>query len=1348
MAKRKNVDSSKKDEVEVLQKLSALTDELLTVQEKLKKLSTDDKKNLEEIKKTREEERDLLKEQKKLEEQLEVITENRVQNSFELQSMADKYLESLLEHKLSMESISATGKAVMGDTDYTAKLYDGIANVMESNVSLHERQGSLSREYLTILQENAAYSERSRDIQKDILADADKAARGEYVKRDLSHEQLELKKSQQMIEISRDKMTSEEASKLQSIIGYRSEALESTIKMNDALNEASRSSERVLGVFNSVVSMDIKGAMKKGFALDEIEKGVKDKLGGALVNITKEIRGGGGIVGGFKMAMGVMGDLIKMGPKLLAGLGIGAIVAAFGFIMDAIGDLDSAASELGKEFGISRKEAIELHKNAVDIASEMNIVGINAKEIGTMVKSLGDVSTALGGLDIGKQLASGNQAVKQLVKDTAVLTNQFGLSAEEAAAIGNLSTMTGKSMGQLTAEATKLGNGLMTSKESLKTLAKIPPSVTVAFKGGTQELIKAAQKAKLLGMELGKVQGIGDGMLDIESSLQKEMEARAILGRDINLDAARAAALNGDVATLQDEILKQAGSLADFQKMNRIQQKAFADAMGMSVDEMTNMLTNAQSLKDLGIDQNKMDKLHAMNAAELNKEMQKGGSAQYTQYLQKLAKEKESAALNERMADVMSKLKDQISKLVAPLLEMVHAFFDSAEGAGAIEGFMQGAQSVIKITVPIVKLLFSTLSYILKPLVSILSLFSSTKDVTEQVAGVTGSVADGTSKIAEGAKNVLEKTEPLQAGFGNVLTVLMGIGAFFSGKAILGKGMDMLTGKVGEFGKSIISNMSNPLSKVGGKLTDTISSVTSKIPGASKLKSLTSSVTGKLGGGATDKIADVAKASPGGKLGSAVEDVSKSAKEAQKGENIISSTLDKIKTTIDSAKDVVRSLIKFVRDIAKELMTAVKELLKGLSDVLNSAIDLIKSVGNNLLKTISELIQSIGGVLNSVVDVVRNVGTNLFKTLDDLVKGVGNVLKTGADIIVSVGGKLADGAVKILNTLMQGLAQAAKTLPGIMGSLGSAVVSFFTPMAALVAPPVIAGILVFTAAMIGLGFAFKLLGEGIGAAAPGIMAFFDGAAVVIQQVGESISTVIETITESVIRLQNIDGSRLLLTASGIAAIGVSLAAFGGGSAIAGIGSAIGSFFGGDGPIDQVIKITEKIKPDILTQASNSIRNLADSFSYFAENISKMTNIDLSKIDEILEKMEKVNSVNSGGVAGAVGSAIGGAVSSVSSAIGSFFGSDDEDETPVKNQTPPAVTIPQQAQPINTGGGGQTVNMANVEKKLDTLISVISQAANQPTIIKFNDKVVDEIKSAMNFKGAYQIGIDNTYGRSI
>jgi len=102
-------------------------------------------------------------------------------------------------------------------------------------------------------------------------------------------------------------------------------------------------------------------------------------------------------------------------------------------------------------------------------------------------------------------------------------------------------------------------------------------------------------------------------------------------------------------------------------------------------------------------------------------------------------------------------------------------------------------------------------------------------------------------------------------------------------------------------------------------------------------------------------------------------------------------------------------------------------------------------------------------------------------------------------------------------------------------------------------------------------------------------------------------------------------------------------------------------------------------------------------------------------------MEDVRSVESGGIKG-VANAIGGF-------IGGLFGSPDE----------------QKGQTITTSGG------SGEKDKMDQVISLLSQivgAANQPTVIKFGDKTVEEIKTQLNFKKAYSVGVDNTYGRSV
>ena len=62
------------------------------------------------------------------------------------------------------------------------------------------------------------------------------------------------------------------------------------------------------------------------------------------------------------------------------------------------------------------------------------------------------------------------------------------------------------------------------------------------------------------------------------------------LKKQLNLEKAREAALAGDTATLQSEIASQLGSIEEFNRMNVIQQEAFAKSIGLSRGELAGML--------------------------------------------------------------------------------------------------------------------------------------------------------------------------------------------------------------------------------------------------------------------------------------------------------------------------------------------------------------------------------------------------------------------------------------------------------------------------------------------------------------------------------------------------------------------------------------------------------------------------------------------------------------------------------------------------------------------------------------------------------------------------------------
>ena len=75
---------------------------------------------------------------------------------------------------------------------------------------------------------------------------------------------------------------------------------------------------------------------------------------------------------------------------------------------------------------------------------------------------------------------------------------------------------------------------------------------------------------------------IYEGVLDFQSSIESELQASLLIGRQLNLNRARELALAGDLAGLQQEIVKQVGSEAELNRLNVIQRKSLAEALGES----------------------------------------------------------------------------------------------------------------------------------------------------------------------------------------------------------------------------------------------------------------------------------------------------------------------------------------------------------------------------------------------------------------------------------------------------------------------------------------------------------------------------------------------------------------------------------------------------------------------------------------------------------------------------------------------------------------------------------------------------------------------------------------------
>ena len=146
------------------------------------------------------------------------------------------------------------------------------------------------------------------------------------------------------------------------------------------------------------------------------------------------------------------------------------------------------------------------------------------------------------------------------------------------------------------------------------------------------------------------------------------------------------------MATVAEEIKNQIGGSAEFSKMNRIQQEAFANAVGMSREELANSLVEQEALKNVGVKtaeeaKKKYDLLRqTMTAEEAAKSL--GDDQLATQY--------EQQNLQERFNQTIEKLKDTLSTLVdGPLGSFMAGLADLLNNAELLKGIFIAIGTII-----------------------------------------------------------------------------------------------------------------------------------------------------------------------------------------------------------------------------------------------------------------------------------------------------------------------------------------------------------------------------------------------------------------------------------------------------------------------------------------------------------------------------------------------------------------------------------------------------------------------------------------------------------------------------
>jgi hypothetical protein len=445
------------------------------------------------------------------------------------------------------------------------------------------------------------------------------------------------------------------------------------------------------------------GAIEAKLGLNEALQSTKDMVAAGEGNVSK---------------MEAAGHLAKqLGSNLMKSLGPIALIAlAIEQLVSAFTKIDSASGDTAKELGVSYKEAQGL-------SAEMNQVAMSSDDIMVNTEGLMKAQSSLNNMfgtsvKFSGQMAEEFDSIQKRLKLSDVAMESFtklGLSNGDSLK-ENLNTVNKTLLQQNNQNKTSFSQ-----KQIQESIGKASAATRLTLRGSAEELTKAAVNAKKLGLEIEDLGQTSSALLDFESSIQSEMEAELLTNKDLNLERARTAALNGDAATLAAEMSKQIGTAADFGKMNVIQQEALAKAFGMGREDLAKMLEaqdNQQKLQAAGFEN--------LNKAqeEYNRMVAEGATQSQLDARFKdeaLKSQLESVSQQERLTAITERLQELFIGLMEPLMPVLDIFMDIFEKA--VKPLMKVLTPVLKMLGDIFQgMLVPALNMIMEPIQEISSL--------------------------------------------------------------------------------------------------------------------------------------------------------------------------------------------------------------------------------------------------------------------------------------------------------------------------------------------------------------------------------------------------------------------------------------------------------------------------------------------------------------------------------------------------------------------------------------------------------------------------------------------------
>ena len=565
--------------------------------------------------------------------------------------MADKQREQVRlqeEYNEALKMSSSISKAIQQDLD----------DSVNSNAALGEK----AKTYLNDLKSSVSQLSSSKDIAKQLVSIED-----EKVK--LSQNQLGLSQAE-------NDAILEQLNNAQKVLNIEQQRVLITEKVNQA---ATKLSETMGGAFDGLIA-NVKEIPVIGKALGGLgdigSKMLKEKLSNAAMKFTTDFRAGldagKGTMEALSGAAGGLGKSLSFlaNPYVLLAAAVLAVALAGVY---AFYKMSAAAKQFREETGLLNSQTVGLEAQIGRVYSATAPLGASMEDVSRAASSF---SQAFDGLQ---------QPTDATVASLVVMNKNFGVGVEEAAKVNkvmqNLGGLSQAAAGYMTMQVVEMSKlaGVAPSKV-IKDIADNSGVALKYFRGSPQQLAKSAVSLAQMGSSLESAAKSSEALLDFESSIANELEASALLGADINLEKARAAAFAGNQYEQEKAIMEEMMKVGDINKMDMYSKEALAKATGKEVEELINM---QRIQKEFGaLDKDKLAAAHAF--LDAGKDLSKVTEEDLAAKGKELALQQEMQSEFDKSANALSAIGSEFMTALMPvgkfLMDVVAVFISYLKG--------------------------------------------------------------------------------------------------------------------------------------------------------------------------------------------------------------------------------------------------------------------------------------------------------------------------------------------------------------------------------------------------------------------------------------------------------------------------------------------------------------------------------------------------------------------------------------------------------------------------------------------------------------------------------------------